>query len=213
MKNGWHGPDFNELIESRRGATGNQLQSNGSTPTFWGNPFRATDAAELTTTGLQRKAVNVGLLRARGANPDGVATENPLFGHEPGETHEDYGDPARHRIMALQPIERLANLTTTRSNVYAMWVTVGYFEVTPNNSVPGGYQNRPRTGDRHRRGRAASRVRDHRSLDPGRLPTRVESQRRSSVHHQEDVGIARRSPPPRFPRAARSDRSRGSFRF
>jgi hypothetical protein len=28
-------------------------------------------------------------------------------------------------------MERLANLTTTRSNVYAIWITVGYFEVVP----------------------------------------------------------------------------------
>jgi hypothetical protein len=38
-------------------------------------------------------------------------------------------DAFRNSYMMYQPMTRLGNLVTTRSNVYAIWVTVGYFEV------------------------------------------------------------------------------------
>jgi hypothetical protein len=38
-------------------------------------------------------------------------------------------DALRNPAMLYQPMTRLGNLVTTRSNVYAIWVTVGYFEV------------------------------------------------------------------------------------
>jgi hypothetical protein len=38
-------------------------------------------------------------------------------------------DGERNPGMMYQPMTRLSNLVTTRSNVYAIWVTVGYFEV------------------------------------------------------------------------------------
>jgi hypothetical protein len=37
----------------------------------------------------------------------------------------------RNPFFRYSGLERLANLATTRSNVYAVWITVGYFEVTP----------------------------------------------------------------------------------
>src|SRR5690606_3273128 len=37
----------------------------------------------------------------------------------------------RNSAMHYMPMTRLGNLTTQRSGVFAVWVTVGYFEVTP----------------------------------------------------------------------------------
>jgi hypothetical protein len=33
--------------------------------------------------------------------------------------------------MTYQPLSRLDNLVTNRSNVFAIWITVGYFEMEP----------------------------------------------------------------------------------
>jgi hypothetical protein len=40
-------------------------------------------------------------------------------------------DAERNPAMMYQPMTRLGNLVTNRSNVFAVWVTVGYFEVEP----------------------------------------------------------------------------------
>ena len=44
-------------------------------------------------------------------------------------TTNDYNDTERNAYFAYQPMTRLSSMTTTRSNVYAIWVTVGFFEV------------------------------------------------------------------------------------
>jgi hypothetical protein len=52
-------------------------------------------------------------------------------------------DPDRNPYFRYQPLTRLSNLLTTRSNVYAVWLTVGYFEVTPgaiDTAHPDGYR-------------------------------------------------------------------------
>ena len=40
-------------------------------------------------------------------------------------------DPIRNTHFQIADLQRLSNLLTTRSNVYAVWITMGYFEVTP----------------------------------------------------------------------------------
>ncbi len=54
-------------------------------------------------------------------------------------------DWKRHAYFYYQNFNRVGSVATTRSNVYAVWITVGYFEVTANpNGVdvghPDGYQ-------------------------------------------------------------------------
>lgn len=137
-----YGCTFDELVHSRRDAGGNQLDANGSKPSYWGNPFRVASAAGLVPSGLEQPTNNVGLLRKHPTK-----NNHPLFGvvdYNEGQTAgNDYRDASRHRLMAVQNIERLSNLVTTRSNVYAIWVTVGYFEVTPvpvSSTYPDGYR-------------------------------------------------------------------------
>ena len=46
-----------------------------------------------------------------------------------------YNDPERHPYFHYRDIVRLSNLATPRSNVFALWVTVGYFTIE---SIPTG---------------------------------------------------------------------------
>jgi len=47
------------------------------------------------------------------------------------ETTPAINDAYRNPYFAYKAYRRLDNLLTTRSNVYAVWITVGYFEVSP----------------------------------------------------------------------------------
>ena len=38
-------------------------------------------------------------------------------------------DPEGNSYFRYQGLQRRANLVTTRSNVFAIWITVGYFEI------------------------------------------------------------------------------------
>jgi len=52
-------------------------------------------------------------------------------------------DYNRSSYFRYQAIQRLAGATTTHSNVFAIWITVGYFEVMPHavdTAHPDGYQ-------------------------------------------------------------------------
>jgi len=40
-------------------------------------------------------------------------------------------DATRNAYFYYQGIQRMGNLITTRSNVYAIWITVGFFEFNP----------------------------------------------------------------------------------
>jgi hypothetical protein len=50
----------------------------------------------------------------------------PLFSETYGET---FYDVERNPALMYQPAQRISNLVTNRSNVFAVWITVGYFEV------------------------------------------------------------------------------------
>jgi hypothetical protein len=73
-------------------------------------------------------------------NPRNVAPQNPVLNTEiskrstpvplfSGASLEPSIDTERNSTQRYLPIQRMANLATTRSNVYAVWITVGFFEV------------------------------------------------------------------------------------
>ena len=127
-----------KLNSSRRGFTGTPLsQTDGSgnpVPTLFGNPVRPTDAYDLMPDPFgpvnmrQPSPVNATFLR-----PDPDTPEGPLFDNQPMLVHNQAQRNAYFRYQALQ---KLGNTFTTHSNVFAVWMTVGYFEVEDTNQPP-----------------------------------------------------------------------------
>lgn len=106
-------------------------------PTDFANPFRAATATELMPNvhDMRRQDAIEGTLMRSSATVSGSAAlrDQPLFGSL--QTTSAVQDATRNSQLRYQGLQRLANLTSTHSNVYAVWITVGYFEVTDNNNV------------------------------------------------------------------------------
>lgn len=56
---------------------------------------------------------------------------NPLFDFNGTSAHTTKLDAARHPYYRFYTMQRLSQTTTPRSNVYAVWITMGNFEVEP----------------------------------------------------------------------------------
>jgi hypothetical protein len=70
------------------------------------------------------KEIDATLLR-----PDPTASTRPLF--QSKDSTANCNNTNRNPYFRYQALQRLGNLVTTRSNVFAIWITVGYFEVKP----------------------------------------------------------------------------------
>jgi hypothetical protein len=117
--------------------------------------------------GLERSDVDVSLFRKNPRGPDGqwgqagrdddnngVIDDFSEFGWAGSDDRSqplfesDYTDTPRdanrNPSFKYQSLQRLGNLVTGRSNVYSVWITVGYFEVkavgNPTPTRPDGYQ-------------------------------------------------------------------------
>lgn len=139
---------FTRFLVSRRGygsigGTWEQvlLTIDDQYPSRFSNPFRTFGGATLrppilpAPQGLDPntgREINATLLRE-----DPEKTDRPLFAFDPEvgtggiAPYDDYNDPNRNPVFRYQRFQRLGNLVTTRSNVFAVWITIGYFEVIP----------------------------------------------------------------------------------
>jgi hypothetical protein len=98
---------------------------------FFANPFRSAGGATsvLPTTSTTSPApilspireVDVTLLRA--ATPGAAA---PLLNSISANA---YNHTDRNAYFRYQALQKTSNSITTRSNVYATWITIGYFEI------------------------------------------------------------------------------------
>ena len=154
---------WGKFVQSRRGlndsATDPLAMPSSPAPTRFANPFRTFAGGDFNLT---PPATEIGATIFR-SDPSGPANR-PLFqidglGQLPSAATGSAQDPDRNPYFRYQALARLGNLTTTRSNVYAIWITVGYFQVTPCSVDAGhldGYQLGPELGsdtgeiERHR---------------------------------------------------------------
>jgi hypothetical protein len=133
-------------------------------PSIFANPYRSNSAGDLVPLDQLRRpgSVAAGLLRTlylpkvsqmggalnpdtQGPNPTELQPQGVpfcatlAFADFNGDSVLDnpqhkYRDSARNPYFRYSPISRLSSLTTTRSNVFAVWVTIGFFEVEEINS-------------------------------------------------------------------------------
>ena len=106
-------------------------------------------------------------------------------------------DYNRSSYFRYQAIQRLGGAASCHSNVFAVWITVGYFQVAPaanpnlkdpygNLVYPDGYQLGQELGSDTRRHRPPSRLLYFRPLDPRGLHSRTRYQS-GQCHPRETV--------------------------
>jgi hypothetical protein len=101
-----------------------------SQPTRFANPFRTGDSSDLMPPiGTLRKddPVEATFMRSYPVAP-GSAREG-LFEYKSGAAHNDTN---RNPYFRYQAFQKIGSLFTTQSNCYAVWITIGYFEVEDN---------------------------------------------------------------------------------
>lgn len=129
-------PSLLEILESRQGYAGG-THVDSRYPTMFANPFRPADTADLMPNAADmrnRSPAEVSFLR-----PSRLSPNQPLFGHR---STENPNDTDRHAYFRYQGLQKLGSILSTQSNCYAVWITVGYFEVedaVPSPSHPDGF--------------------------------------------------------------------------
>jgi hypothetical protein len=130
------GPALEEWAASRRGYGNASLPPAAldvNFPTAFANPLRAPDAGDMVPIpGMLRSGVDCTLLRSIDGTAGTTAAPqgDPLFvANLSAAGGDDYRNSLRNGFFRYQPAVRLDNLVTNRSNVYAVWVTIGFFEV------------------------------------------------------------------------------------
>ncbi|MCL2119544.1 MAG: hypothetical protein FWH27_14095 [Planctomycetaceae bacterium] len=86
-----------------------------------GRPFRGAASSLLNVDAPYESPTGATLLRSQKDAGTDLDTGVPAFAPAVGNAQNTY--------MALEGVQRLSDMTTTRSNVFAVWLTLGYFEV------------------------------------------------------------------------------------
>jgi hypothetical protein len=121
---------WDRFVQSRRGDTiKDVLDPVSNMPTIMPRPFRSAASGDLVPLDTMKpeKEIDATILRS-----DPINATKPLFERRWSETEiltHDYDNTDRNPYFRYQALQKLSSVATTRSNVYAIWITVGYFEV------------------------------------------------------------------------------------
>jgi len=107
---------WQKIYDSRQGYAGTGL--NSSHASRFEQPFRGA-----------RHGIQHTLLRAEMGN------ENKKLIRHSSVSGGAHDDPTQHAFFEFDDVQRLSNLLTTKSNVFAVWITVGYFEVEQDDTL------------------------------------------------------------------------------
>lgn len=119
---------WNAFLQSRQGYTGVISSLDPTSPSRFAQPFQSSASADLNPIASFRKqGAGGGLLRSQQGSSDRLFATTDNSAHLNTEFN-----PYFH----YQGMSRLGNIYSTTSNVFAVWTTVGYFEVEPTTSVP-----------------------------------------------------------------------------
>ncbi|MFM7741528.1 MAG: hypothetical protein ACKO9H_19180, partial [Planctomycetota bacterium] len=108
----------------------NRAGAGANRPTAIANPFRNAEAVNrVPLPQLLTRTSSATLFRSlEFTQANAPPGDNPLFDLSQNNVGP-WANPKRNAYFSYDIRQRLGNLTTTRSNVYAVWVTVGFFEV------------------------------------------------------------------------------------
>jgi hypothetical protein len=117
-----------KIDASRRGVAGTG-GLNSNVPTEFANPYRSAGEAGIVpiTTGagdMRVNGVDATLLRK-----DPNENNRPLFSYGVGQYNEPYRNNLRNPYFRYQGLQKIGNMAGTQSNVFAVWITIGNFEV------------------------------------------------------------------------------------
>ena len=129
----------NAALMSRQGYGNAFLVPDVNYPTRFANPFRSADASDLLPNvplgpgSMQKnRPVDATLLRPEPTVADAaIFGDEPLFAMDWTVAADAHHNTDRNPYFRYQGLQKIGNTFSTTSNVFAVWMTMGYFEVEP----------------------------------------------------------------------------------